>query len=231
MQEITELRSMEEQYLVLNDVPAEDAFEEEMLLYNAVPGLLTMESGRLNGKKYHRYRIEGMKNLERVMQGRQISGEEFESLFSRIFAIIRGAREYLLREDGFMVSPETIYIKEKTQEVYLCYFPEYHCPLIEQMRALSTWLLSFLDAEDEKAVYNGYAFHVLCHGDGCTFQSISRILEEQPAIAEVSTWSDEAEEEPKPKRKRFAALRRGILFLGSMVFLVSVGALLFFVMR
>ena len=70
MQEITELRSMEEQYLVLNDVPAEEAFEEEMLLYNAVPGLLTMESGGLNGKKYHRYRIEGMKNLERVMQGR-----------------------------------------------------------------------------------------------------------------------------------------------------------------
>ena len=219
MQEITELRSMEEQYLVLNDVPAEEAFEEEMLLYNAVPGLLTMESGRLNGKKYHRYRIEGMKNLERVMQGRQISGEEFESLFSRIFAVIRGAREYLLREDGFMVSRETIYIKEKTQEV------------IEQMRALSTWLLSFLDAEDEKAVYNGYAFHVLCHGDGCTFQSISRILEEQPAIVEVSAWSDEAEEEPKPKRKRFAALRRVILFLGSMAFLVSVGALLFFVMR
>ena len=61
---------------------------------------------------------------------------------------------------------------------------------------LSTWLLSFLDAEDEKAVYNGYAFHVLCHGDGCTFQSISRILEEKPAIAE-NPESQKDQEEPE----------------------------------
>ena len=196
--EASEINSMEERYLLLNHVPEEESYEEEMLLYNSIPGLLRMETGWMSGVKFHRYRISGLRSLSRHLTGRKISGAQFEALLMGIFAQIREAKEYLLREDGFFISPESIYLDEQTQEIFLCYYPELHCPLIEQMRELSSWMLSFLDAADEKAVYNGYAFHVLCHGDSCTFQSIAGILEEQPALPEITRFT-EVEEEKLPK--------------------------------
>ena len=224
-----EINSMEERYLYINNVPEEESFEEEMLLYNAIPGILRMETGWMSGAKYHRYRISGLTCLTKYLSGRKISGAQFETMILGIFAEIREAKEYLLREDGFWISPESIYMDEKTKEIFLCYYPEMHCPLIEQMRSLSTWLLSFLDPSDEKAVYNGYAFHVLCHGDSCTFQSISGILEERPELPEISAVLETGEEEviPEPKKKR-----RGGLWVGSsLIFLAWIGALLFFVTR
>ena len=227
--EAKETESMEERYLYIKDVPEEENFEEEMLLHNSIPGLLKMETGWLSGGKYHRYRISGLKSLSKYLAGKKISGAQFETMILGIFAEIREAKEYLLREDGFWISPESIYINEQTKEIYLCYYPEMHCPLIEQMRALSGHLLSVLDPNDEKAVYSGYAFHVLCHGDACTFQAISGILEERPSLPELEVLSEAEEEEEisKPKRKRKGALWVG----GSLVFLAWVGALLFFVMR
>lgn len=227
--QVKEIESMEERYLLLEQVPNEETFEEEMLLYNSIPGLLPMETGMLSGGKYHRYRISDRRSLSRLLPGRKLSGEEFERLFADIFGIIRHAKQYMLREDGFLILPETIYLEEQTGTVELCYYPEYRCPLIEQMRNLSSWLLTFLDASDEKAVYNGYAFHVLCHGDSCTFQSIAQVMKEMPALPEVSTWTEEAPEPAyrvsKPKKKR------GVLLGGSMLFLTGIGALMFWVLH
>ncbi|MBO4695977.1 MAG: hypothetical protein J5643_01700 [Lachnospiraceae bacterium] len=227
--EAREINSMEERYLVIENVPEEESFEEEIMLYNAIPGLLKMETGWMSGAKYHRYRISGLKSLGRYLAGKKISGAQFETMILGVFAEIREAKEYLLREDGFWISPESIYMNEQTKEIYLCYYPEFHCPLIEQMRNLSTHLLSVLDPNDEKAVYSGYAFYVLCHGDSCSFQAISGILEERPALPEISAYleNDEEEELPTPRRKR----RGGILVGGSLLFLAWIGALLFLVLR
>lgn len=227
--EAKEIDSMEERYLLIKDVPEEENFEEEMLLYNSIPGLLKMETGWMSGGKYHRYRISGLKSLSGNLAGKKISGAQFEAMILGIFAEIREAKEYLLREDGFWISPQSIYLNEHTKEIFLCYYPEMHCPLIEQMRSLSGYLLSFLDPNDEKAVYSGYAFHVLCHGDGCTFQAISGILEERPELPEISAFTEPDEEEtiPEPKRKR----RGGLWVGGSLLFLAWIGALLFWIMR
>lgn len=227
--EIKEIVSMEEKYLLLTQIPDEETFEEEMLLYNAIPGLLPMETGKLSGVKYHRYRVSHMVSLSKSLPGKRLSGVQFEQLFASVFGKIRRAKEYMLREDGFLILPETLYADEATGEIGLCYCPEYHCPLVEQMKNLSDWLLTYLDPADEKAVYNGYAFHVLCHGDNCSFQSIAQVLNDRPALPEVSTFR---EEEPEiPYREKKPKKHAGILLGGSMLFLAWIGALLFFVMR
>ncbi|MCQ2422631.1 MAG: DUF6382 domain-containing protein [Lachnospiraceae bacterium] len=225
--EVTETNSMENRYLVLNGVPEEDPFEEEMLLYNTIPGLLPMETGRLSGVKYHRYKTNGFKSLRQQLQGKQISGECFEDMFKQIFAIIKGAREYLLREDGFWISPESIFLDEENR-IRLCYYPEYHCLLINQLKTLSEWLLGYLDPNDETAVYNGYALHVLCHGEACSFQAISAVLEEKPALPEIEPWTEEEEEQQKPRRSN---RKRWALFGGGAMLLAWIGALLLWVMH
>ena len=226
--EYTEVGSMEDRYFVLSHVPEEETFEEEMLLYNRIPGVLPMESGRLSEDKYHRYPVSGMVSLRKHLLGKRLTGEQFENLFTQMFATIKNAKEYLLREEGFLITPDSIYVNEKEEKVFLCYFPEYRCPLAEQMKSLSTWLLSFLDAADEKAVYNGYAFHVLCHGDTCSFQEISQMLRETPALPPPTEWEEHA-----PQNKPYRTGRRsgGALVLGSLLFLTAIGSLIFLVMR
>lgn len=236
-----EIQSMEDTYLMIEGVPEEQAFEEEMLLHNVIEGILPMETGWRSGVKFHRYCCTGMINLEQYLQGKTISGEQFETLFTGVFALIRKSKEYFLREDGFFISPESLYISQTDGKPKLCYLPEYHKPLIEQMKELSTWFLGRLDVSDTSAVFDGYAFHVLCHKDTCSFDAISAVLEERPAALPVTMWNDEEDEEAKKKvgkrteqktgQKKTGFFGKLAVFTGSVAFATGIGMLLLWVLR
>ncbi len=233
MQPVTkELQSMEDTYFLIESIPEEQTFEEEMLLHNSIDGLLPMETGWHSGMKFHRYQCTGMMNLSRFLQGKEVSGEQFETLFTEVFERIRRAKEFFLREDGFYITPESIYIHPADRKPYLCYLPEYHKPLVDQMKELSTWFLSRIDVNDSTAVYDGYAFHVLCHKETCNFDTISSVLEERPSLPEVTMWEEEAEDNcEKIEKKGGTFLRKASVFIGSIVFAAGIGTLLLLVMR
>ena len=233
MQPLTrEIQSMEDTYFIIEQVPEETTFEEEMLLHNVVEGLLPMETGWHSGDKFHRYHCTGLISLTSYLQGKQITGEQFEALLTKVFDRIRHAKEFLLREDGFYITPDSLYINPTDGTPNLCYWPEYHRPLVDQMKDLSTWFLEKLDVSDASAVYDGYAFHVLCHKDVCNFDSISSVLEERLTLPEVTVWEEEeAETDRKDVEKHGSFLEKAAVFVGSIAFVGGVGALLLFAMR
>ncbi len=175
-----EKRGMGNSYLVIdtrgNTETNEDVFEEEMIRNNVIPGLLRLESCWMDGAKEYRYCIDDRHTLERELQGRRISGIEYQRLFESIFEAIGEARRFLLSEDGFLLAKDSIYLHNETGAVELCYLPGHQYPLVEQLRELSEWMLDFIDTNDEQAVYCGYAFHVLCHGEACSFRGLEDIL-------------------------------------------------------
>ncbi len=175
-----EKRGMGNSYLVIDTGGAveadEDSFEEEMIRNNVIPGLLRLESCWMEGLKEYRYCIDDRHTLERELQGRRISGIEYQRLFESIFEAIGEARRFLLSEDGFLLAKDSIYLHNETGAVELCYLPGHQYPLVEQLRELSEWMLDFIDTNDEQAVYCGYAFHVLCHGEACSFRGLQDIL-------------------------------------------------------
>lgn len=169
--------SMEDSYLVVEGRAGEEAYEEEMLLQNQISGLLPMETQWKDGVKVHRYRITGCRCLREELKGRKIAGEEYQRLFSEIFECISHGKKYLLQEDDFWLSEESIYLHKETGVVEVCYVPEYQKALVVQLRELSEWLLDYVDANDKQAVYCGYAFHVLAHSDTCSFRGLTEVLQ------------------------------------------------------
>ncbi|MCR5087223.1 MAG: DUF6382 domain-containing protein [Lachnospiraceae bacterium] len=172
MYEIQEERvcSAEENWLVLRHLPPGKSFEEEMLSHNDISGVLSMKTWILDGEKRRRYRVDGCCSLQESLLGQKLSGQAFQRLISLLMRRITDARKYLLREESFVLQPKVIFLRSDTGEPELIYCPEYAKPLAEQMRELSDWLLTYLDPQDEQAVYFGYAFHVLSHESGSTVQ-------------------------------------------------------------
>lgn len=174
--------ALEGSWLVVRDLPEEETFEEDMIAHNVIPGILPMITTRLDGTKQRRYLIDGCCSLRESLLGQKLSGQEFRNLMNQLFARIAEGRRYLLREESFVVRPDTIFVRLDTGEPELIYCPEYECPLPDQMRSLSDWLLEYLDAGDAEAVYSGYAFHVMSHEEGNTMQRMIGMLsgEESP---------------------------------------------------
>ena len=180
----TEIQNqMETRWFVVHNVPEETCFEEDMLFQNPIPGILMMETLRISDEKMHRYNINGCRTLRESLCGRKLSGEEFRKLMSGIFTGIREGREYLLREDSFLLNPDTIFVRTDTGEPMLVYCPEAENNLNEQIRILSDWILEFLDVSDAQAIYGGYAFHVMSHEGGSSMQKLLGTLAEEPGDA------------------------------------------------
>ncbi len=172
-------RSMEDRYLVVEGKKRRDTFEEEMLLQNQISGLLPMETRWKDGAKEYRYCITGCRCLEEELKGRKISGEEYQRLFSEIFECMSRGKKYLLQEDSFLLSKDSIFIHEGTGVVEICYVPDYEKALVTQFRELSEWLLDYVDTNDKQAVYCGYAFHVVAHSDACSFRGLEEVLQNE----------------------------------------------------
>lgn len=197
--------SMEDRYLVVEGRMGEEAFEEEMLLQNRISGLLPMETQWKDGAKVHRYCITGCRCIREELKGRKIAGEEYQRLFSEIFDCISRGKKYLLQEDSFWLSKESIFLHKETGVVEVCYVPEYQKSLVTQLRELSEWLLDYVDTNDKQAVYCGYAFHVLAHSDVCSFRGLTEVLqngieaeasESSPRILSYGEESDVHEAKP-----------------------------------
>ncbi len=164
--------SMEQQWLLMESEEGLGCYEEQMLLHNHLDGILPMEIIVRGGKKRYRYKVTGCRNLEEVMKGKKVTGEMMQALFSEMFSIIMSGKRFLLLEDNYCITPESIFFRESDRKLFLCYVPGYQEPLLRQMQKLSEWLLEHLDAQDSQAVYQGYAMHVLCREGKTSFQEL-----------------------------------------------------------
>lgn len=244
MYEIVQERvtELEHTYLVFRNLPEENLFEEEMIGHNVIPGILGMQTLRVGSGKIRRYPVDGCTSLSDCLPGQKLSGAEFRRILSSLFARIAEGKNYLLREESFVLRPDCIFLRNGTGEVELVYCPEYECPLSSQLRGLSDWLLSYLNPQDAQAVYSGYAFHVLSHEEGSTIQKMLAAVArepERPAIASSAYQSQEDDTEyrtsnvaesgeyTKAKERKKRVGIRGILsfFSGISVLMILLGAL------
>ncbi len=238
-----EEHSMEENLLLVKSDASESTFEAEMLMHNPMSGLLPMRPVWRNGERYYAFSVDGYRTLEQKCTGTKLNGVTYEKIFTDIFTGVTTAKRHFLCEEGFWLSKESIFVKEDTWEVAICYVPSYRRSLREQMAELSEWLLPYLDVSDERAVYSGYSFHVLCHREQCNLRSLTEVLEKGAQLPFYSgKMSDETAEEQREceelsvdtgctEEEKGRGRREARNFLVGLLFAVSVACLLFFVIR
>lgn len=197
MYEIVQERvtELEHSYLVFRDLPDGNLFEEEMIGHNVIPGILGMQTLRVGRGKIRRYPTDGCTSLSECLLGRKLSGVELRRILSSLFARIAESKNYLLREESFVLRSDCIFLRNDTGDVELVYCPEYECPLPIQLRGLSDWLLAYLDPQDAQAVYSGYAFHVMSHEEGSTIQKMLAAVVREPERPAITTTAYQLPEE------------------------------------
>lgn len=168
--------SMEQQWLLMESGEVLGGYEEQMLLHNHMEGLLPVEIMVRAGKKQYRYKVTGCRNLAEIMSGKKVTGEMMQALFSEMFSVVMSGKRYLLQEDNYFITPESIFFRESDKKLFLCYVPGYRKPLLGQMQGLSEWILEHLDVQDSQAVYQGYAMHVLCREGKTSFQELLNLF-------------------------------------------------------
>lgn len=169
---------MEHRWLLLPGSDESRKYEEQMLTNNRIPGLLPTELLLRDGKKKFRYDITEQQSLRQIAEEERLSGNFLKNLFQSVETAVTDAKQYLLREEGFMLTPELIFQNERG-EISLCYHPGTDKNLRQQLAELSEWLLGKLDACDSAAVYAGYSLHVLCREENVSFRRLDEIFQRE----------------------------------------------------
>ena len=103
------------------------SYEERMLWANAVVGVLPFRMCEQVDK--YAYDITGKKNMSLVFARIPMNAKQIQTILKNIFEIIGKSKEYLLKEEAFILLPEFIFTSLPDYGVELCYYPEYAVPI------------------------------------------------------------------------------------------------------
>lgn len=150
-------------------------FREQMLLHNRVEGILPFEIINENGLRIYEYSVMGMETLKSLCAHRKLRAEELKSVFSELLKSVYHGHEFMLLEDDYVVTPETVYTDAKTK-TEVAYYSGYGKPLRDQLRALSEYMMDNIDYKDDDAVLMIYTFYMKTKEESCTIEDLMGIV-------------------------------------------------------
>jgi hypothetical protein len=174
------VRDMHKNYLVLQGLEGKvSVYSVKMLLYNNVPGLLSVELRCIDHLDLFYYDVTSKKTIETLYESKSLNYEEMHYLISNILQAIEQANEYLLLENDYIIDPNFIYMDSDTKIIYLCHLVGYQINIQEQLIKFVEYLMNKVDYKDDKAVLLIYAIYKVCRDSDCTFDKIKNELGKQ----------------------------------------------------
>lgn len=156
------------------------SYEERMLWENAVVGVLPFRMCEQADK--YAYDITGKKNMSLVFARIPMNAKQMQTILKNVFEIIEKSKEYLLKEEAFVLLPEFIFIGLPNYEVELCYYPEYAVPIKEQLERLLEILLNVVDYKEQEVVELVYTLYQKVKETDFQLEELLKILEKKKEI-------------------------------------------------
>lgn len=182
------------------------SYEERMLWENTVVGVLPFRMCEQVDK--YAYDITGKKNMSLVFARIPMNAKQIRIILKNIFEILEKSKEYLLKEESFVLLPEYIFTSFPNYEVELCYYPEYDVPIKEQLERLLEILLNVVDYKEKEAVELVYTLYQKIKETEFQVEELLKILEKKKEIfSEIETKQEnisfiqEEERNISPKRQ------------------------------
>ncbi len=176
-------RDMQHNYFVIydqqQDRPVDSTFQEKMLTYNKLEGLLPFHVQQLNGEKMIYYEISGYQPLSEICTKIPPKINQFRTLIKGLLTALRRAPEYLLKEDDFLILADRIFIGLPNYDVHICYYSGYQHLIKVQLAEFFESFMGCVDYEDREAVYLVYSLYMKSKEASCTIDDLMRLIEEQ----------------------------------------------------
>lgn len=181
-------------------LPESDYTEKMAELYPG-NGRLEFSKEVQDGRYCYRYKVSGKKALSAVYAALPMKEEQIRGLLGQLIETLEDSREYLLREDDFLLEPSHIFVTFPQFQPEFCYVPGYGVSLKEQLESFMEYLLNRVDYDDKPAVELLYDCHTLCMKEEAGLEAIKRRLERKhTACAEKVKETTETKHTAEPKQ-------------------------------
>lgn len=160
--------------IVKNQKIEKDDYKFQMVINNAIDGIVPMSIKTVNNIDELHYQVTSMISLENMYAGKKMSGEELCSLVRNIEILLERTREYLLDFNDIMFDPEFIYIKKQTGKYEFCYIPQKRKGFYEELKKLFDSILEYIDYKDKNAVIMAYELQQMVASNDFTIADLVR---------------------------------------------------------
>lgn len=154
-------------------------FREQMLIHNRVEGILPFEIISENGQRIYEYSVMGMETLKSLCARKKLRAEELKTVFGELLKSVYHGHEFMLLEDDYVVTPETVYT-DAAGKTEVAYYSGYGKPLRGQLRALSEYMMDNIDYKDDDAVLMIYTFYMKTKEESCSIEDLMGIVNGTP---------------------------------------------------
>ncbi len=186
IQEAVVRREFDHSYLLIKaEISQIESYPFLMITQNNITGLLTCRLRYMEDIAYYSYDITSKKPLVQEYLERKLHFEEIRELFYHISAILKGAEEFLLEKEGFLLSPDYIYKDLETEEVFCLYLPDIEEDKEEERgryRELADFLLDKVDHKDEHGVNCVYQFYKMSKESYFSFDAFLGFIEKEEVM-------------------------------------------------
>lgn len=194
-------RDLYNNYMVFRDIveTEETTYTLQMLLNNSISGFLKMEQRIIDNEKQYYYDITAKQPLLLLFQKGQLNKEQILRIMKGILTAIEKAREYLLKENDFILSPEYIYMNLSGGKIELCYRPGYGQDINGQLREVISFLMDKVDYKEQEAVLFSYGLYKISREADCTINKLWDVLEGK--YEPYGEFKEEIEREQKQREE------------------------------
>ena len=170
------VQDMQKKYMVISiEQGTVFGYQQKMLLHNHIKGLLEVELRCVDQDEKLFYDVTSKHSLEMAYRSNQFRLDDVSIWFSGIVGVILDARQYLLKENNFVLMPQTVYLEE--DNVSLCYVEGYEKGVRQQLLEIAEFIMQHVDYQDERGVMLIYGLYKELREDDCSFEKVLDIIE------------------------------------------------------
>ena len=215
--EVSYIRDLNYQYLVITDDRAAQSDEVGMLVNNRIPGLLNAHLQEVNGECQICYEITGLRPLSELYEGEKLRKKDITAILLHFARAVQETGRYLLRGESLLAEAEMIYVSDHLEEVRFCCCPTEQEDAYIRLGRLCRFFLDHIDYEDRECVRLAYDLFQESLHENATIESLLRHIStetEQGKGEDVNEPEEELKgntlkrEQPEADRKGKKRLRK-----------------------
>lgn len=208
-------------YMVLPDA-GENAFWCRMIEHNQIQGMLALSVRTVDNCRQYCYDVTNLQSLKSYAGDKSLGYLHICRILESIAKTIAGAAEFLLSENGYLLSPEHIFL-DAMEGVWLGYFETPENTLGQQLQSLAEYMIGAVDHQEQQARAFCYQFYdkMMEHASLYDLQEFLRQHKGQEKSVTASVNEKHKQEKKKTEKTWYLAwqqdTRMGIMrfFCGS----------------
>ena len=174
--------------------------EIRMLLANRIPGIPETHLVSVDGEQFLSYDISGLESLKAEESAGQLPLYLRAVVFS-IAEMSETLSDFLLTQEGLLLLPETIFLKEESGEVFFLYLPGQEGSVQAHLEAFTAWLISVLSPKEQEEILLLYGLYKKSREEHAALKTLREFWQHETGGEDFTLSAERTEDAPTPEEE------------------------------